>query len=39
MIGVDEAPQTLSIGLTLALIAVLGGTVWRLYARGYGLRE
>ena len=39
MIGVDEAPVGLSIGLTLGLIAVLGGTVWRLYARGYGLRE
>jgi ABC-2 type transport system permease protein len=39
MIGVDEAPQGLSIGLTLALIAVLGATVWRLYAKGYGLRE
>ena len=39
MIGVDEAPQGLSIALTLGLIAVLGGWVWRLYARGYGLRE
>jgi hypothetical protein len=39
MIGVDEAPQALSIGLTLALIAILGGTVWRLFSRGYGLRE
>lgn len=39
MIGVDEAPQVLSIGLTLLLILVLGTVVWRLYARGYGLRE
>src|SRR5579872_2705444 len=39
MIGVNEAPQGLSIGLTLLLIALLGGTVWRLYSRGYGLRE
>ena len=39
MIGVDEAPQGLSIGLTLLLIAVLGGLVWRLFSRGYGLRE
>ena len=39
MIGVDEAPQSLSIGLTLALIALLGGMVWRLFSRGYGLRE
>jgi ABC-2 type transport system permease protein len=39
MIGVDEAPQALSMGLTLLLIAVLGGIVWRLFSRGYGLRE
>ena len=39
MIGVDEAPQGLSIGLTLLMIAVLGGIVWRLFSRGYGLRE
>lgn len=39
MIGVDEAPQELSIALTLAMIAVLGGLVWRLFSRGYGLRE
>src|SRR5579863_7875922 len=39
MIGVDEAPQLLSIGLTLMLILVLGAVTWRLYTRGYGLRE
>ena len=39
MIGVDEAPQGLSIGLTLLLIVLLGGLVWRLFSRGYGLRE
>jgi ABC-2 type transport system permease protein len=39
MIGVDEAPQGLSIGLTLLMIAALGGLVWRLFSRGYGLRE
>jgi ABC-2 type transport system permease protein len=39
MIGVDEAPQGLSVGLTLLLIVVLGGLVWRLFSRGYGLRE
>ena len=39
MIGVDEAPQGLSIGLTLALIAILGAWVWRLFSKGYGLRE
>ena len=35
----DEAPQGLRIGLTLGLLVVLGVTVWRLYATGYGLRE
>jgi ABC-2 type transport system permease protein len=39
MIGFDEAPQALSIGLTLLFLVVLGVLVWRLYARGYGLRE
>lgn len=39
MIGFDEAPQGLGIGLTLGLLAVLGVTAWRLYAIGYGLRE
>jgi ABC-2 type transport system permease protein len=39
MIGVDETPPGLGIGLTLVLLAVLGVTVWRMYAKGYGLRE
>jgi ABC-2 type transport system permease protein len=39
MIGFDEAPPGLSIGLTLLMIAALGGLVWRLFSRGYGLRE
>jgi ABC-2 type transport system permease protein len=39
MIGYDEAPQGLGIGLTLGLLVVLGATAWRLYATGYGLRE
>jgi ABC-2 type transport system permease protein len=39
MIGVDEAPQLLSIGLTLLLILFLGTVTWRLYSKGYGLRE
>jgi len=44
MIGLDETQTTafgpgLGIGLTLLFLLVLGLTVWRLYAKGYGLRE
>lgn len=39
MIGFDETPAGLGIGLTVLLLIVLGGTVWRLYSKGYGLRE
>ncbi|HMH64095.1 MAG TPA: ABC transporter permease, partial [Rhizomicrobium sp.] len=39
MIGVDETPPGLGAGLTLLLVAVLSVTVWRMYAKGYGLRE
>ena len=39
MIGVDEAPLGLSIILTLSMIVALGGLVWRLFSRGYGIRE
>ena len=39
MLGVDETPPGLGVGLTLVLLAVMGGTVWRLYSKGYGLRE
>ena len=39
MLGVDETPPGLGVGLTLVLLVVMAGTVWRLYAKGYGLRE
>jgi ABC-2 type transport system permease protein len=39
MIGVDESPPGVGIIFTLVLVAVLGTAVWRLYSRGYGLRE
>ena len=39
MIGVDETPPLLGEALTLGQLVVLGVTVWRMYAKGYGLRE
>lgn len=39
MIGFTEAPEGLGAAVTVSLAAVLGLFVWRLYARGYGLRE
>ena len=39
MLGFNESPHALGIGLTLVLLALMGGTVLRLYSRGYGLRE
>jgi ABC-2 type transport system permease protein len=39
MLGFDETPPGLGIGLTLALLVVMGTVVWRLYSKGYGLRE
>lgn len=39
MLGLDETPPGLGIGLTLAALTVMSVTVWRLYAKGYGLRE
>ncbi|HJT43183.1 MAG TPA: ABC transporter permease [Rhizomicrobium sp.] len=39
MIGFDETPPGLGAGLTLFFLVVLSLTVWRLYAKGYGLRE
>ncbi|MDE2464862.1 MAG: ABC transporter permease [Alphaproteobacteria bacterium] len=39
MIGFTEAPEGLGASVTLALAVVLFLVVWRLYARGFGLRE
>jgi ABC-2 type transport system permease protein len=39
MIGYDETPPGVGIGLTLLLLVVMSLWVWRLYAKGYGLRE
>jgi ABC-2 type transport system permease protein len=39
MIGTSESPVWLGIVFTLALMAVLGTIVWRLFATGWGLRE
>jgi len=39
MLGFNEAPTTIGVTLILALVAVLGTIVWRLYAIGWGLRE
>lgn len=39
MIGFTEAPPYLGAVLSLMLCGVLAVVVWRLFARGYGLRE
>ena len=39
MIDFSEASLTFGALFTVALLAVMGTIVWRLYARGYGLRE
>ncbi|HWU27359.1 MAG TPA: ABC transporter permease [Rhizomicrobium sp.] len=39
MIGYSESNAWLGLGLTLALMAALAVTVWRLFSVGYGLRE
>lgn len=39
MIGFNEAPELLGIGLSLGLFVILAATVWRLFSVGYGLRE
>lgn len=39
MIGYSDGPQLIGIGLTLALIAVLGVLVWHLFSIGWRLRE
>ena len=39
MIGFSDGPLAMGAILTVALAAVLGAIVWRLYAIGWGLRE
>lgn len=39
MIGFGEGPEPFGALFTIALAAILGGIVWRLYSVGYGLRE
>jgi ABC-2 type transport system permease protein len=39
MIGFSEGPAIFGTVFTIALAALLGGIVWRLYAIGWGLRE
>ena len=39
MIGYGEINQSGGMIFTLTMLAVLGLTVWRLYAKGYGLRK
>jgi len=39
MIGFTEGPAMFGAAFTVALAAVLGAIVWRLYAIGWGLRE
>jgi ABC-2 type transport system permease protein len=39
MIGYSEGGQVTGVAVAVILMSVLGVTVWRLYAIGYGLRE
>ena len=39
MIGFSDASETLGVTVSLAMCAILGVTVWRLFFIGYGLRE
>jgi ABC-2 type transport system permease protein len=39
MIGFSEGPAAFGAAFTVALAAILGLVVWRLYAVGWGLRE
>jgi len=39
MIGFSETPAGLGYGFTIALAAIMFLWVWRLFAKGYGLRE
>ena len=39
MIGIDETPAGLGVGLTVLLLVGLSAVTWRLFSKGYGLRE
>jgi ABC-2 type transport system permease protein len=39
MIGFGEGSELFGVGFSLALCLILGAIVWRLFSRGYGLRE
>jgi ABC-2 type transport system permease protein len=39
MIGYGEVGQAAGVIFTLAVVAILGGIVWRMFATGYGIRK
>ena len=39
MIGYGEVNRAGGMAFTLVMMMILGGTVWRLFAKGYGLRK
>jgi len=39
MIGFNDSPGFIGVGVTLVLVTAMGAIVWRLFATGWGLRE